>query len=71
MPTPNKAIDILLRQYNIDSSADEFVEQFFETLQSRFTKEEIEEIGEFLLAAESSEFDCEKMAVELPIGKEI
>jgi len=66
MPTPNKAIDTLLCRYGIDPRNDASVEQFFETLQKNFTEKEIEEIGDFLLAAESPKFDYVKMAASLP-----
>lgn len=70
MPTPNKAIDTLLRRYGVDPRNDASAEQFFETLHLKFTDEDIERIGDFLLAAESSKFDYVRMADYLPEGKD-
>lgn len=67
MPTPKKAINLLLKHYGLDPSDERSMGKFFESLQDNFTEKEIELIGDFLLAAESSIFEFEKELEALPI----
>jgi len=69
MPTDNSAVELMLQNYGIDYTNDHSVEVFFETLPKRFSSEDIELIGEYLLAAESEAVDAKSLLPQLPKQK--
>ena len=69
MPTPMYVYDAILEHYGVDANDENAAEQFFETLDKRFTIEERELIMDFMLAAESSLFDYKTEIHKLPKGK--
>ncbi|WP_169545391.1 HU family DNA-binding protein [Sneathiella aquimaris] len=66
MPTDNTVIECLLHNYGYDAADDNAVEQFFNSMETSFTEEGVDKIGEFLLAAESGNANLDEMVKALP-----